>query len=142
MISSRGYVFDKIPGHPLAQATGIVLEHRRIWYEKHGAIPEGCVIHHKNENRKDNRLSNLECLTRIEHSRLHHLHGFGEGQGPKEYITVKCVVCKKKFKRNKAREAWVTKNISKDRLGITCNRKCWSVWVYSLRLKKRELKNV
>ncbi len=32
---------------------------------------DGCVVHHKNENTHDNRVDNLEVLSRSEHSRLH-----------------------------------------------------------------------
>jgi len=38
----------------------LVLEHRLIWEQAHGPIPEGCTIHHRNGNRLDNRLCNLE----------------------------------------------------------------------------------
>lgn len=32
------------------------------------------IVHHLNENKKDNRISNLQLLTRAEHIRIH-LHG-------------------------------------------------------------------
>lgn len=32
---------------------------------------EGCVVHHKNENKNDNRAENLICLTPSEHSKIH-----------------------------------------------------------------------
>ena len=32
---------------------------------------EGCVVHHKDEDRHNNHSSNLECLTRAQHSRMH-----------------------------------------------------------------------
>ena len=38
-----------------------VWEHRHVWEAAHGALPEGCVIHHKNGDRADNRLDNLEA---------------------------------------------------------------------------------
>lgn len=36
-----------------------------------GDIPYGYEIHHKNHNRQDNRLENLECITKEEHTLLH-----------------------------------------------------------------------
>lgn len=33
--------------------------------------PPGYVVHHKNENKKDNRPENLEIITRGEHTRMH-----------------------------------------------------------------------
>ncbi len=49
----------------------IILVHRLIWEENYGKIPEGYVIHHKNFNKKDNRLCNLQRVTYKEHKRLH-----------------------------------------------------------------------
>ena len=46
--------------------------HRYIWEKYNGCkIPEGYIIHHKNENKKDNDLSNLELMTKSNHTRLH-----------------------------------------------------------------------
>jgi len=36
-----------------------------------GRIGSGRVVHHKNRNRQDNRESNLQVMSRPEHSRLH-----------------------------------------------------------------------
>lgn len=47
------------------------LVHRKIFEEHNGNIPQNCVIHHKNENKLDNALSNLELLTDEEHRKLH-----------------------------------------------------------------------
>lgn len=33
---------------------------------------DGCVVHHKNFNKNDNRAENLQVLTRTEHIRIHH----------------------------------------------------------------------
>lgn len=42
--------------------------HRIIWIAAHGVIPEGYVIDHINNDKKDNRLSNLQLLTPEENS--------------------------------------------------------------------------
>lgn len=45
--------------------------HRFIWEELVGPIPPGYVVHHKNGDHSDNRVPNLACLPRQEHSSLH-----------------------------------------------------------------------
>lgn len=50
---------------------GIQSLHREIWKTAHGPIPEGCDIHHKDNNPLNNDLSNLECLTAEEHQARH-----------------------------------------------------------------------
>lgn len=46
--------------------------HRLVWAENNGAIPNDCEIHHKNGNKTDNRIDNLECLTASAHAQIHH----------------------------------------------------------------------
>ncbi|MBA7633822.1 hypothetical protein ES703_41393 [subsurface metagenome] len=46
-------------------------EHRVVWEEAYGIIPEGYEIHHINGLPRDNRLSNLMILPRQFHARLH-----------------------------------------------------------------------
>ena len=43
-------------------------EHRFVWEEAYGPIPAGMVVHHKNGNKRDNRLLNLELLSYREHN--------------------------------------------------------------------------
>lgn len=38
------------------------------------AVPEGCDIHHLDQNRNNNDILNLVCLTRKEHHRWHNTH--------------------------------------------------------------------
>ena len=45
--------------------------HRLIYEEHYGEIPKGHIVHHKNENKLDNRIENLELMTKKEHTILH-----------------------------------------------------------------------
>lgn len=45
--------------------------HRYIYTEAFGPIPEGYIVHHKNHDKSDNRLENLECISDAEHRSLH-----------------------------------------------------------------------
>ena len=42
-------------------------EHRIVWAEANGPIPEGYVIHHMNGVKHDNRLENLLAVPRNQH---------------------------------------------------------------------------
>ena len=50
------------------------LMHRYVWEKEVGEIPDGWDIHHKNEIKHDNRIENLECLPKSEHTRLYSPH--------------------------------------------------------------------
>lgn len=45
--------------------------HREIWKHHRGPIPRGMHVHHKNGDPLDNRIGNLELVTRSEHGRHH-----------------------------------------------------------------------
>lgn len=45
--------------------------HRYIWEYYKGEIPKGYHIHHKDHNKDNNELSNLELLTKEEHIKRH-----------------------------------------------------------------------
>jgi hypothetical protein len=50
------------------------LEHRWLWEQANGPIPAGHLIHHVNHDRADNRLENLQLMTRAMHT-SHHQKG-------------------------------------------------------------------
>jgi hypothetical protein len=45
--------------------------HRKVWEEIYGKVPNGCCIHHINGNKHDNRIDNLVCLTYSQHNKIH-----------------------------------------------------------------------
>lgn len=67
----NGYPRIWSPGHPLAMADGYVLEHRLVWFEHHGPIPEGFEVHHEDRDHGNNDISNLSLLTEAEHHAEH-----------------------------------------------------------------------
>jgi hypothetical protein len=69
----NGYRYMPCKNHPNASKKGCVLEHRLVMEQFLGRylMPDE-VIHHKNGNRLDNRLENLELLSSdSEHMKLH-----------------------------------------------------------------------
>lgn len=52
------------------QRKGVRL-HRAVWELHNGNIPCGYDVHHKDENRNNNQIENLELLQRNEHHRYH-----------------------------------------------------------------------
>jgi len=45
--------------------------HLILWKETHGEIPNGCDIHHKDFNKKNYQIENLDLLTHQQHTRIH-----------------------------------------------------------------------
>jgi hypothetical protein len=46
-------------------------EHVLVWEAHYGPVPPGMEVHHRNENKLDNRIENLVVLTRLSHKRIH-----------------------------------------------------------------------
>lgn len=70
---STGHVKVRVgKGHPLADPNGWAYEHIVVWVAAGNARPgKGQVLHHINEDKTDNRIGNLQLMTRAEHNRLH-----------------------------------------------------------------------
>ena len=71
--------------------------HRDVWAFHNGTIPPKHDVHHKDFNKNNNQIWNLECLTRSEHRQLHAEHA-----DKKEFICC-CLNCWNDFKAKSAR---------------------------------------
>lgn len=92
IISKGDYLYALVPEHPNSTKNGYVLLHR-VTMENHlgRLLTENEVVHHKDGNKKNNDLNNLELLNKNEHVRLHQtLKGI-------QFVKLKCPVCKKEF---------------------------------------------
>lgn len=70
-VTARGYVMLRKPDHPMAQKSGYVMEHRLVMAEYLGRLlGANEVVHHRNGVKTDNRIENLELLSKSEHDRL------------------------------------------------------------------------
>lgn len=49
----------------------LVQEHRIIWEMHNGPIADGLCVDHINENKHDNRIENLQLLTKADNTRKH-----------------------------------------------------------------------
>lgn len=45
--------------------------HRYVWEHYYGEIPEGFHVHHKDKNKANNEITNLELVPFSEHARMH-----------------------------------------------------------------------
>lgn len=92
--------------------------HVAIWEHHHGPVPEGMVIHHRDDDPLNNDIANLQCVTYSEHGTL---HGNGRNFGPRHAVMYRhvcqqcgaeyesfrkrktkfcCEACEKQFRRD------------------------------------------
>ena len=111
------YNYALVPDHPNCTKHGYVLEHRVVVENALGRLLNtNEVVHHKDGNKTNNCLDNLEVMTVEEHARAHRLvHG-------KVMAKLKCPWCGKIFIKPIVQTFLYRKN-SKQR-ATYCSRSC------------------
>lgn len=66
VLTKKGYIRHLGNGQKQKQ-----MEHRMVWENHYGKIPEGMQIHHKDFDKTNNSIENLQLVTPLEHKRLH-----------------------------------------------------------------------
>ena len=112
-VKKGDYIYAVVPAHPKANKHGYVLMHRVVMENHLGRLLEpGEVIHHKDHNKHNNDISNLELMDSKAHNRMHSSTG-------KTMVTLACANCGKEFQREKR---FVGKY--RNQKNYFCSRKC------------------
>lgn len=67
-----GYLTIKLPEHPKANISGVIMYHNYVM-EKHIGkhIPDGYIVHHIDDNKRNNEINNLVLVTPSVHGKIH-----------------------------------------------------------------------
>lgn len=96
IISKGDYLYALVPDHPSATKNGYVLLHRVLMENHLGRVLNSNeIVHHKDHNKKNNSIRNLEILDCSTHSRL---HGLENGI---LMALFRCPICGRVFEREK-----------------------------------------
>ena len=89
------YIYAVVPEHPKANKYGYVLLHRVVMENHINRLLEpNEIVHHKDGNKHNNDISNLELMDSKEHNRMHSSKG-------RNIVELVCPFCGKIFLREK-----------------------------------------
>ena len=85
-IINKGYRLIYKPDHPNAHYDGYVQEHYFVMSEHlKRPIKKAEIIHHKNRDKLDNRIENLELFENMSAHQKHHFQEFEKGKPPTRF---------------------------------------------------------
>lgn len=89
-----GYMYCYDPNHPSANGSGKIYEHVHVMEEHIGRRlnPDECV-HHKDRNRGNNDIDNLQLMTRSDHTALHQKEDRKKEDRTASRVDSSCLVC-------------------------------------------------
>ena len=64
VITPKGY-------RRIMRAGRYVMEHVAVWEAANGPVPAGHDVHHRDHDKLNNALGNLQLVTKLEHKRIH-----------------------------------------------------------------------
>lgn len=67
----RKFYLDKLKGYWISTDYPRIRAHRWVWMNTHGVIPKGFHIHHKDEDKSNNIISNLQLVHCARHLSMH-----------------------------------------------------------------------
>lgn len=70
----KKFYLDKATGYWISTACPKIRAHVYVWKYNHGDIEKGLHIHHKDGNKSNNEIQNLECLNAKEHASKHKMN--------------------------------------------------------------------
>lgn len=125
IVSCSPYTFAVVQEHPKATPRGYVREHVIVMENELGRIlTEDEIVHHINGDRKDNRIENLQLLSRSEHTRLHNL------ERGRSMVLLQCPTCRSLFTRQRRKTHLVTGN---RKVSTSCCRECAVLFAWKRR---------
>jgi hypothetical protein len=118
IVSKGDYNYAVVPEHPHRTKNNYVLEHRIVMENHLGRLLDSNeIVHHKNEDKKDNRPENLEVMINVEHCRMHSTVGC-------LMVEMICPNCNNIFVIEK-RQSHLSK---KNKRYTTCSRRCGNLF--------------
>lgn len=85
-VDKKGYIKIYFPDHPKSTKDGYIMEHDLVMECYIGRwLKKDEVVHHKNHITNDNRIENLQLLTKSEHARLHMIERHNKKKGVMTY---------------------------------------------------------